>query len=87
MLDALPNPRTTLRTGYIRVLVLCKPRRHQANADLQAIVAAGRGDVPLTELRFRCSLGMRHRPDRLSGDVARQSAAVVSSARRRIRVS
>jgi hypothetical protein len=25
------------------------------NADLQAIVNAGRGDAPLTELRFRCS--------------------------------
>jgi hypothetical protein len=28
---------------------------HHATADLQAIVEAGRGDVPLKDLRFRCS--------------------------------
>jgi hypothetical protein len=28
--------------------------RHQADADLGAIMESGRGDVPLTELRFRC---------------------------------
>jgi hypothetical protein len=42
--DDLPTARTALRTGYIRVLVFCKSCRHQAGADLQAIV--GRGDVP-----------------------------------------
>jgi hypothetical protein len=26
--------RTTLRTGYVRVLVFCNSCRHQANADL-----------------------------------------------------
>ena len=46
----LPTPRTTLR-----VLVFCNSCRHQADADLQALVDAGRGGVPLTELRFRCS--------------------------------
>jgi hypothetical protein len=51
----LPTARTTLRTGYVRVLVFCKSCRHQADADLQAIVDAGRGDVPLTKLQFRCS--------------------------------
>jgi hypothetical protein len=50
--DALPTACTTLRTGYVRVLVFCKSCRHQADADLAAIVDAGRGDVPLTELRF-----------------------------------
>ena len=35
--------------------VFCNSCRHQADADLGAIVAAGRGDMPLTELRFRCS--------------------------------
>jgi hypothetical protein len=53
--DGLPTARTTLRTGYVRVLVFCNSYRHQADADLQAIVESGRGDVPLTELRFRCS--------------------------------
>jgi hypothetical protein len=53
--DALPTACTTLRAGYVRVLVFCNSCRHQANADLRAIVLARRGDVPLTELRFRCS--------------------------------
>ena len=29
--------------------------RHRRNADLQALIDAGRGDVPLIDLRFRCS--------------------------------
>jgi hypothetical protein len=49
--DGLPTARTTLRTRYVRVLVFCNSCRHQADADLQAIMEAGRGDVPLTELR------------------------------------
>jgi hypothetical protein len=55
MADGPPTARTTLRTGYVRVLVFCRSCRHQADADLQAIVESGRGDVPLTELLFRCS--------------------------------
>ena len=51
----LPTPRTTLRARYVRVLVWCKACRHQRDADLQGLVDAGRGDVPLVELRFRCS--------------------------------
>ena len=61
--DDLPTARTTfvhrlparLCTGYLRLLVFCNSCRHQAEADLQAIVESGRGDVPLTELQFRCS--------------------------------
>ena len=53
--DALPTPRTALRTRYMRVLVFCNSCRHQADADLYALVESGRGDVPLTELRFHCS--------------------------------
>jgi hypothetical protein len=50
----LPTPRTTVQSR------LClRPRlvhcRHQRDADLQALVDAGRGDVPLVNLRFRCS--------------------------------
>ena len=37
------------------MLVFCNSCRHQADADLDAIVESGRGDVALTELRFRCS--------------------------------
>ena len=51
----LPTPRTTLRARYVRVLVWCKSCRHRRDADLQALVDAGRGDVPLIHLRFRCS--------------------------------
>jgi transposase-like protein len=29
--------------------------RHRRNADLQGLVDAGRGDVPLVHLRFRCA--------------------------------
>jgi hypothetical protein len=53
--DGLPTASTTLRTDYVRVLVFCNSCRHQADADLRAIVLAGRGDVSLTELQFRCS--------------------------------
>ena len=54
-MSGLPTPRTTLRARYAHVLVFCNSCRHQADADLQEIIDAGRGDVPLTELRFRCS--------------------------------
>ena len=54
-LHELPTPRTTLSAGYVCVLVWCKGGcQHQAPADLQALVDAGRGDVPLMQLRFRC---------------------------------
>ena len=53
--DGLPTASTTLRTGYVRVLVFCNSCRHQADPDLYALVESGRGDVPLTELPFRCS--------------------------------
>ena len=52
MADGPPTARTTLRTGYVRVLVFCNSCRHQADTDLRAIVLAGRGDVPLTDCSF-----------------------------------
>jgi hypothetical protein len=51
----LPTPRTTLACRYVAVLVWCKSCRHQGVADLQRLVDAGRGDVPLIELRWRCA--------------------------------
>jgi hypothetical protein len=37
-------------------LVWCKGGcQHQADADLHRLVDSGRGDVPLTRLKFRCS--------------------------------
>ena len=53
--DDPPTPRSTLRAGYACVLVWCKACRRQREADLQALVDAGRGDVPLIKLRYRCS--------------------------------
>jgi hypothetical protein len=50
----LPTPRTALAARYVRVLVFCRSCRHQHDADLQALVDQGRGDVPLVHLR-RCS--------------------------------
>jgi hypothetical protein len=53
--DGLPTALSTLRGRYV-LLVWCKGGcRHQAEADLQALLESGRGDVPLTEVLFRCS--------------------------------
>jgi hypothetical protein len=53
--DSLPTARTTQCAGFLCVLVWCRSCHHQAPADLQAIVDAGNGDVPLRSLRFRCT--------------------------------
>jgi hypothetical protein len=51
---SLPTPRTTLHAEYVRVHLSCRACQRQRDADLQALVGAGRGDVPLVELRWRC---------------------------------
>jgi hypothetical protein len=51
MSDALPTSRGTLAAGCVRVLVWCKACRHRADADLAALISAGRGDTPLREFR------------------------------------
>jgi hypothetical protein len=51
----LPTPRTTLRARYVRVSVTCRSCFQQRDADLQGLIDAGRGDVPLVELRSRCA--------------------------------
>ena len=55
MSDALPTPRTTLRCRYVRMLLTCWSCRHQRDADLAGLIAAGRGDTPLMQLRWRCA--------------------------------
>jgi hypothetical protein len=55
MTDNPPTARTTHRAGFLCVLVWCKACHHEAPADLQPIIEAGRGDVPLKDLRFRCT--------------------------------
>jgi hypothetical protein len=54
-LHELPTPRTTMQSRYVCVLVWCTSCRHQRDADLQGLIDAGRGDVPLIHLKFRCS--------------------------------
>jgi hypothetical protein len=51
----LPTPRTTCAPAMFGCWCGCKSCRHRRDADLQALVDAGRGDVPLSHLRFRCS--------------------------------
>ena len=51
----LPTPRTTLAARYVAVLVSCRSCLRRKHADLDALAANGRGDVPLIELRWRCS--------------------------------
>jgi hypothetical protein len=48
-------PRRMLPQTYLCLFVWCKACHHQGAADLQAIIDAGKGDVPLKDLRFRCA--------------------------------
>jgi hypothetical protein len=41
--------------SWLCIFVWCKACHHQAPADLQAIIDAGRGDVPVKDLKFRCA--------------------------------
>jgi hypothetical protein len=41
--------------GWLCLFVRCKACSHRGPADLQAIIDAGRGDVPIKDLRFRCT--------------------------------
>jgi hypothetical protein len=36
-------------------MLRCSACHNEQDADLEALVASGRGDVPLMKLRFRCS--------------------------------
>jgi hypothetical protein len=37
------------------VLLTCWSCKHQRDADLSGLIAAGRGDTPLGQLRWRCA--------------------------------
>jgi hypothetical protein len=52
---SLPTPRSTLRAGYLDVLVWRKACHRQAPADLQAIIDSGRGDLEVSEHTCRLS--------------------------------
>jgi hypothetical protein len=51
----LPTPCSTLQARYVAVLLTCRSCLRNRHADLEALVADGRGDMPLIELRWRCS--------------------------------
>jgi hypothetical protein len=51
----LPTPRSTLQARYVAVLLTCRSCFRNRAADLEGLIAGGRGDVPLVELRWRCS--------------------------------
>jgi len=54
--DNLPTARSMLpQDGWLCLFVRCRACFHQAPADLQAIVDAGRGDDPIKHLKFRCT--------------------------------
>jgi hypothetical protein len=59
----LPTPRGTLASSFVAVLVFCRSCRHQREADLQALVDGGRGDIPLVRLRWKCSRCRSERAD------------------------
>jgi hypothetical protein len=50
------GPLPTLRTLGGHVLwIVCNGCQHAVEADQPMLIAAGRGDVPVVDLRFRCS--------------------------------
>jgi len=51
----------------VRVVLTCWSCRHQRDADLAGLVDAGRGDVPLIHLRWRCSQCRSARIDMIWG--------------------
>jgi hypothetical protein len=51
----LPTPRSTLAARYVDLQVKCRSCPRMRNMELQALIDAGKGDVPLVHLRFRCS--------------------------------
>jgi hypothetical protein len=56
MTDDLPTARSTLpNDAWLCLLVWCRACFHQAPADLRAIIASGRGDVLVKDLKFRCA--------------------------------
>jgi hypothetical protein len=50
----VPTQRTTLHAAYVRVCLTYRACLRQHDADLK-LISAGRGDVPLRDLRFRCT--------------------------------
>jgi ribosomal protein L44E len=72
----LPTPRTMLTAERLRLAVSCDRCGHERDADLQALIDGGRGDVSWNRLRFRCSVcGSRQTTVEIRG--ARRSPGIV----------
>jgi hypothetical protein len=41
-------------TSYVRLLLTCHSCLRQRDADLEALIDAGRGDVALVQMKWRC---------------------------------
>ena len=54
MSDDLPTARSMAPSGF-RVHVWCKACRHAVDADLDALIRNGKGDIPLVRLKWQCS--------------------------------
>jgi hypothetical protein len=54
MSDDLPTARSMAPSGF-RVHVWCKACRHSGNADLDALIRSGKGDIPLVRLKWQCA--------------------------------
>jgi hypothetical protein len=50
----LPTPASYGNSGW-RLTVWCKACRYQTGIEFPALVKAGKGNVPLVNLRFRCT--------------------------------
>ena len=51
-----PTAHTMLpNDGWLCLFVWCKACGRRGPADLQAIIDSGRGDVPVKDLKFRCT--------------------------------
>ena len=53
--SGLPTARTTLRARYLDLSLHCRSASARATRTCRSSSDAGRGDVPLIHLRFRCS--------------------------------
>jgi len=53
----LDTPPATARStiGHADLRAICNGCQHVAVADLAGLIAAGRGDVPVPKLRWRCT--------------------------------
>ena len=54
-MSGLPTPRTSLRARYVSLWFGAKAAASIRPRPICTACGAGRGDVPLTHLRFRCS--------------------------------